>query len=231
MKHQPAYQPPQCASCPSKDQSLFRFCSCLELEKMYDGKSCTTYKRGQTVFQEGGHPLGLFCIYQGSVKLVKQASGGKEQIVRVATEGELLGYRSLLTKKRYSSTAVVVEESKLCIIPKADFDHLVHSNQQFHQALVELLCETAEDLENKMTNIAYKPVRGRIAEALVLLSQVYDDTIDLSREDLASFVGTVKETTIRTLSEFREESLIEIDNRRIRVKNLEGLVKISHLYD
>ncbi len=222
-----------CENCRSRGASLFRFCQTSELEEITEAKSCQIFKRGQELFGEGSLPLGLFCINTGSIKIVKYASGDKEQIMRIAGPGEQVGYRSLITHRRYDVSAVAAEDSRVCIVPKEVFYKLTQSNKDFYAALVEQLCTVIETTQEKMADIAYKPVRGRIAEAILLLSRrsKEEGVINLTREDLASFVGTVKETAIRTLSEFRNERLISIEGRSIRVVNFSGLEKISGLYD
>jgi CRP-like cAMP-binding protein len=224
---------PICEKCGQRSKSLLNFCAHHEIDRVNTSKTCNYYKRGQVIFQEGGMPLGFYCVNEGTVKLVKGTSDGKEQIIRLANAGDTLGYRSLLTHKHYTSSAVAAEDCKICIIPRHEFYDLINHNDNFQQAVINLLCESNEELEGKMTHIAYKPVRGRIAEALIVLSRKKEanGTISLTRGDLASLVGTVKETAIRTLSEFKQEKLIEIDNRSIKVLDLNGLVKISNLYD
>ncbi|MCS7005541.1 MAG: Crp/Fnr family transcriptional regulator [Cytophagales bacterium] len=223
-----------CERCRIRQQSLLRFCTITEINSISVSKSCNTYKRGQEIFHEGSLPLGLFCINSGSIKIVKYASGGKEQIIRIATAGELVGYRSLITRKRYTTSAIAAEDSKVCIIPKDEFYKIIQTNQVFYQAILNALVENLEKAEAKIADVAYKPVRGRIAEALLMLARSNGDdkwSVTLTREDLAGFVGTVKETAIRTLSEFRDEKLIQIDKRTIRILNPEGLERMSNLYD
>ena len=222
-----------CEKCKNSGKSLIRFCSAQEKEDINFSKTCMTYKRGETIFHNGGQPLGLYCINSGAIKLVKEASGGKEQIVRIASGGDVIGYRSLLMQERYSASAIATEDSKVCFIPKEQFAALAANNRQFYDALIKMLCEDLERTQNKMAEIAYKPIRGRVAEALIILAQMTDPqgSINLTREDLASFVGTVKETVIRTLSEFKDEKLIEIDKRNIRVLSTVGLERLSNLYD
>ncbi|TAD99122.1 MAG: Crp/Fnr family transcriptional regulator [Bacteroidetes bacterium] len=222
-----------CEKCKSVNKSLIRFCSVSELESVNYSKTCITYKRGEALFQEGAMPLGMFCISSGSIKIVKEASGGKEQIIRIAGTGDSIGYRSLIMHQRYSTSAIATEDSKVCLIPREEFTKISANNNQFYEAIMLLLCEEIENSQNKMAEIAYKPVRGRVAEALILLAQMANPQgiINLTREDLASFVGTVKETVIRTLSEFKGEHLIEIDKRCIKVLNINGLESVSGLYD
>ncbi len=227
------YSEPHCSTCKSREKSLLCACSFNELSEIDANKSFNTYKKGQVVFQEGGLPLGMYCINEGVVKLVKLGSNGKEQILRIAKQGDFLGYRSLLVNSRYRASAVAIEDTALCMVPKSSFMKLVKENTAFHEGVTKLLCDVIESADNKTTDIAYKPVRGRIAEALLMLDRTFDDReqITMTREDLASFVGTVKETAIRIISEFKNDKLIEINKRSIRVIDAEGLVKISNLYD
>jgi CRP-like cAMP-binding protein len=223
-----------CDKCKSNTCSIIKSCTPEQIDNVSTNKSCSGYKRGEALFHEGGMPLGLFCINSGSVKIIKQASGGKEQIVRIATKGDMVGYRSLLMKQRYTATAIATEDSKVCLIPREEFYKLTLENHKFYDAVIQKLCEELEDSHTKIADIAYKPVRGRLAEALLLLSQANGDNIgeiNLTRDDLASFVGTVKETAIRILAEFKDEGLIVLDKRTIKLINVAGLERISNIYD
>jgi CRP-like cAMP-binding protein len=224
---------PRCEKCGSKDNCLLNVCSTDELEQISDSKSCNFYKKGQIIFQEDSLPIGLYCLNTGMVKIVKLGSNGKEQILRIAKAGDFLGYRSLIGNTRYRASAVALEDSTACLIPKTEFSQLIRQNVNFYDGIMKMLCEVIENAETKITDIAYKPVRGRIAEALIMLDQAFADReqITLTREDLAGFVGTVKETAIRIISEFKNEKLIEINKRSIKVLNPEGLLRISNLYD
>ncbi len=224
---------PRCDTCNSRENCLFNVCTHEQLEDINATKSCNSYKKGQTIFQEGALPLGVYCINRGMAKVAKLGSNGKEQILRIAKPGDFLGYRSLLGDSRYRASAVALEDASICLIPKADFMLLLKENARFYDGMMKVLCDVIETAETKITDIAYKPVRGRIAEALILLDKAFEDReqITLTREDLAGFVGTVKETAIRIISEFKNEKLIEIDKRSIKVINPEGLMRISNLYD
>lgn len=224
---------PKCKNCKSRDDSLFSVCQISEIEQVNSAKTANLYKKGQYIFYEYAPPIGLFCISSGAVKLSKSSSNGKEQILRIARPGDFLGYRSLISKSRYTHSAIAIEDATICLIPKADFFALIRNNNQFYDSLVQTICKEADEVETKIGDIAYKPVRGRIAEALMLLAGACNDGdyITLTREDLASFVGTVKETAIRIISELREEKIIEIDKRRIRILNPEKLLAVCHLYD
>ncbi len=200
-------------------------------------KTCSAYKRGQILFQEGSKPLGIYCINEGKVKVYKYASDGKEQIIRIAKPGDFVGYCSLLSDSRYPVSAAALEDSQVCLVPKENILSLFRDNRNFNEGLVKLLCSTIENSFEKMADLAYKPVKGRMAEALLLLNQTYTNdenpkgVIAITREDLASLVGTVKETAIRVLKDFKEDNLISTDKTKIVVEDAQGLARISKLYD
>lgn len=231
------FKVPECNQCKSRVESLFHFCYLNEVDEINASKSCTAYKKGQIIFNEGSNPLGLYCINQGKIKLYRYASDGKEQIVRIAKPGDFIGYSSLLSDRKYPVTAAALEDCIVCLIPKQVLINLYKNNSRFADNLIKMLSANLDETFGKMADLAYKPVRGRIAEALLFLNAFYKDEknkkgiISLTREDLASFVGTVKETTIRILKEFKDEGLIETDKSNIIVRNVDGLLRICRLYD
>lgn len=189
------------------------------------------FTKGQVVFRIDTQPHGLYYVKSGKVKVFKHGNDGKEQILTIAVAGGFLGYKDLLADRSFTSGAVVVEDAMLVFIPKGDF-YEVFKSDDASDYFTHLLCEDLVAAEERMVSMAYKPVRGRLAESLLSLYVTYREGhgIDLSREDLASFVGTAKETVIRLLSEFKAEKLINIEGRRIEVLSIEGLNQIHNIY-
>lgn len=228
---------PDCEHCNSRKHSLFHFCHLSEVHEIEDAKTCASYNRGQIIFNEGSNPLGLFCVNEGKIKLYRHASDGKEQIVRIAKAGDFIGYSTLLSGKKYPVTAAALEDCVICQVPKSVLMKIFKQNETFSDSMIKMLSTNLDDSFGKMADLSYKPVRGRVAEALLFLNQFYKDdkniegAVVITREDLASFVGTVKETAIRVLKEFKEEKLIVTDKSEIKVLNAEGLIRISELYD
>ncbi len=212
-------------------------CQLSELAVVSLGKVSQVYQRGQVIFHKGTRPNGLYCIHQGKAKLSKVTADGKEQIVQLAKEGDVLGYQSMMANANYSASAVALSDCVVCHIPRADFMSIIEQNAQFSRALTQLLAKVLRDTEERFLHMAYKPVRERLAEALLLLHHLFQPTsptsfsIPIAREDLAALMGTAKETASRLLSDFRNEGLIETQGRRITVLNLAELTKISALYD
>ena len=230
--------PIACEACKTRGSSLFRYCHLDELGAMTGRKSCTIYKAGQVLFHEDAMPAGIYCINAGKVKLHKMGSDGKEQIIRLVKPGDIIGYRALMSDTAYSASATALEDATVCHIPRDVFFNILSDNNSVSGGLMKLLCENLEESEKKLTEMAYKPVRERLAEALLLLLKTYGDetdeepfTIALSREDLASLVGTAKETVIRLLSQFKEEKIVRTQGRKITILDKQRLTQISNMYD
>ncbi|MBH8557988.1 Crp/Fnr family transcriptional regulator [Hymenobacter negativus] len=197
-----------------------------------------SYQKGQRIFHEGSPALGLHCVNQGKIKVTKASGEGKEQIVQLAKGGDVLGFQSVLTDTRYSTSAVALEDCVVCFIPRSDFFRVWQSNVQFSTSLMQMMARALGAAEVQMLHLAYKPVRERLAGALLLLARTFrkgDEaeifSMSISREDLASLVGTAKETAIRLLSEFKEAGIIASRGSEVTILNIGELSQIAALYD
>lgn len=222
----------------SRKDSLLNCCNYSELNNLSANKSSCMYKKGQVIFNEGSKPFGLHCVHSGKIKVAKMGSDGKEQIIRLAKPGDVIGYRAMLSDSQYSASAVALDDAIVCFIPKSQFLGLINENMDFSSGLLKLLSKALGEAEDRITQMAYKPVRERLAEALLLLQNTYQEqgnadkfTIAISRDDLASIVGTAKETTIRLLSELKDEKIISTKGSSITILEPEKLFAICHLYD
>lgn len=236
MYHQP-FHIESCKTCKTRTSSIF---CCLKGELLEDldfNKNCLIVKKGQVIFQENARPLGLFCVHKGKVKISKSGNATKDQIVRFAKNGDVIGYRSILSGEMYSANATALEDSELCFIPKDAFVRLIQSNSELAFNLMNLVAKDLKNAENKITELSQKPVRERIAEALLMLLEFYgtdsEGSIDivLTREDLAGIVGTATETLIRIISDFKNDMIIESIGKKIKVINKQKLIQIAELYD
>ncbi len=211
-------------------------CSPEQAEKITVAKSCSHFKKGQNIFYEGNIPLGIHCISHGVVKLVRTNHDGKEQILRFAQAGDFLGYRALIADEPLVATAICVEDTIACFVPKKVFMEVLDENPQVSKQLLKALCHDLGVVEERIQSLAQKSVRERLAETLLFLQTTFktDEQADevipitLPREDIANIVGTATETVIRLLSEFKSDKLIELEGKKIRILNKTSLEKISH---
>jgi CRP-like cAMP-binding protein len=229
---------PECQMCPHRKNPLMSCCSPEELEFTSLNKSTQYYQKGQAIYQEGSQAQGLFCVHQGKIKLTKAAGDNKEQIVHLLREGEVVGYRALVSGTQYSHSAVALEDCVVCFVPRPDFLRLLQANQQFSTALMQLLARVLGLAEERMLDLAYKPVRERLAGALMLVQKTFHRESDalpfriaLGREDLAALVGTAKETVSRLLSEFKDAGMIATRGSQITILKPARLQELATMYD
>ncbi len=234
MKNAP--QIPECKECMLSCKRVFTVLTEAEIDRMTYEKSCNSYKKGSTIFHEGNRIHHFYCIFSGIVKMYKTGIEGKEQIVGFAQAGDIIGYRSILSKESACTTAKAIEDVILCAIPAENMFDLVENNPKFSMEIMQLACKELGEANQFLTDMSQKSVRERLAEVLIKLKETFSVDqdgflrISLTREELASLVGTATESVIRLLSEFKADKYIDINGRKIRILNEERLRKISNYY-
>jgi CRP/FNR family transcriptional regulator len=227
-----------CQACGSRSKSIFCELHSEEINALDTNKESTLYKKGQVIFNEGSRPRGLFCVNSGKIKVSKTGDEGKEHILHLAKAGDVMGYRAILSGDTYSCTATALEDSIICFVPRTHFFNMVEENGKLSMQVIKLLSEELKTAEKSITDLAQKPVRERLAEALLFLKETYgfeedEKTINvkMTREELANVIGTATESAIRLLSEMNKERIIELDGKKIKILNLQSLVRTANLYD
>jgi CRP-like cAMP-binding protein len=229
---------PSCADCQARLTNVFCLLTDEQLNSLSVEKSCNIYKKGQLVFFEGNRPTGLYCVNKGKVKVYQIGLEGKEQIIRLAKDSDILGYRSLISGEMYTASASVIEDATICFIPKKTFFELLQTNSEVSTRMMKLLSNDLKGAEKRITALAQKPVRERMAETILMLKEFYGldsekHTIkaNLSREDIANIVGTATETAIRVLSEFKSEKIINLTGKRIQIVDTDALIRAANVFD
>lgn len=224
-----------CNICLVRSDSVFSVLSQQETEELQRSKGHLIFNYGELIFKEGQYPNGIYIITQGKVKISKFGFEGREQIVRFATVGDILGYRSLISEEKYSCTAAAVSETHLCYLSQEVISKYLRSNPELGFQFMKLLATDLRNAEERSIRMAQKPVRERIAEAIILLKEVYgyeeDNStinINLKRDEIAGLAGTVRETATRLLSEFCEDEIIVVNGRKIKILDLNKLEKSAN---
>jgi len=186
------------------------------------------YMRKQTLYQEGKRPRFLYYLVKGKVKAFRTHEDGKEYITDMFSEGDFMGYSSLLEDKNYDHSAVVLEDAEVMQVPREDFLQMVYGDINVATKFIRIITQNVKEKEARLLNLAYSSLRKRVANALADLHDKYasghkDTIIDISREHIAHYVGTATESLIRTLSDFKAEKLVEIREGKIRVTDADKL--------
>ena len=185
-----------------------------------------------TLYSEGKRPKYLYYLKSGKVKAFRQHEDGKEYISNLYAPGDFIGYLPLLENKSYDDSAEILEEAELLQIPKDEFLQAVYNDMTIAGRFIKLIAQNVQEKEERLLQLAYGSLRKRVAKALVDIHQKFNkeaaakSPLNISREDLAHYVGTATESLIRTLSDFKAEKLIEIKDGKIVISNLE---KLQHL--
>lgn len=165
---------------------------------------------------------------QGKVKIFTRGDEGKEQIIHIAKEGEIIGFRAMFSGEPYKVSASTLEESNICFIGKEDFLNMIDENPSLRNGIIKELSKELGDRAIFITNLAQKSVRERLAFALLILGDIYGkEQINLTREDMANFVGTATETLIRLLKDLKDDGMIEIHTRKLEIINKEKLIQLA----
>jgi CRP-like cAMP-binding protein len=227
-----------CEDCLSRECLFKESLSIEKLNRLDSIKNIIRYNKGQYIFHEGAQPSGIYCIQEGKVKIVKLGSGGKEQIIYLSKDGDVFGVKEMLSKSEYSTSSTALEDSYICHIPKVDFFYFLEDDLAFSKKVREHLCFIQDRIEEKILILTQKSVRERLAIHLLDLNKNFGLSIhnspsfinvSLSRDDLASLVGTATETVIRLMSEFKKAGILSLKEKKITIINQPALRKIAGL--
>lgn len=203
------------------------------LKTITEDRNIQHYKKRQIIYTEGQQPKCLYFIKAGKVKVFKTNDDGKELVTNIYTEGDFFGYNAILEESIYSESAQAIELTEAAIIPATEFKSLLSNSREVLLKFIHLLANNVTERENQLVGLAYNSLRKKVADALLAIYRKYkkddapDAAISIGRENLANFTGTAKESVIRTLSDFKDEKLIDIKDGDIVILNrrkLENMV-------
>lgn len=221
-------------NCDLNSCSLCRGCLKEWLPALDANRHTYDFKKGEKICMEGMPVTGIYFLLSGKAKVHKKW-GDKELIIRFAGPGDILGHRGLGKELVYPISATAIEPGSACFISLDFFFATLKVNHQYSYNLLMFFAEELQESEKRMRNLAHMPVKGRLAYALVRLQEVFGLTetgyinLTLSKQDLASYVGTAYETVFRTMNEMAEEQLIAMQDKKISITNKEALLNIINI--
>lgn len=219
-----------------KDIQIFNKLLPEEQHEVLEHRTCKTLKRSTVIFREQTRISGAYLIHNGIVKIYKTGIDGKEQILRFAQKGDMIGYRSVISEELACTTSQVLQDAEVSFVPESVIKRLAAQNSRFSMGLMRTACQELGEANSYILNIAQKTVRERLAEILLILKQDFGVTDDqhlmiaLTREELANLIGTATESVIRLLSEFKQDELIELNGRKIKLLNEAMLQRRANMF-
>jgi CRP-like cAMP-binding protein/CheY-like chemotaxis protein len=203
------------------------------IDKLSEQYAVEGYDKKQMLYQEGKRPRFLYYLLKGKVKAYKSHEDGKEYITNLYSDGDFIGYTALIEDSNYDDSATILEDAEIMMIPKDDFLQMVYSDISIASKFIHIVTQNVKEKEERLLNLAYSSLRKRVAKALVDIVGKFNlkeqtNPIEISREDIAQYVGTATESLIRTLSDFKAEKLIDIKSGKIIVNNVDKLKNLLY---
>lgn len=216
-----------------KSSSLFDYLNRSEADLVKRKMSRREFKKGEYLFREKSYSRGVYIVRKGKVKIFTINSDGKQSIVYIYKKGDYFGYRPLIADEPHPVSAVAMDNVVISFIPQDTFRIILQSPHIASEVMKTLSREFSVWI-NKMTIFTHYGVKKRVALALLIFNMVYrqsDDKnrvvyISISKEDFAAFVGTARETVIRTLKMFKDEGIIKSVGTKIVILKPRTLISM-----
>lgn len=216
--------------------SIFSILQEEQLAEITDEINRKEYKKGDMLFFEGDISDKLYLINKGKIKIFKYTKDGKEQILYILSEGDFIGDMSLIKKDEFKFNAQAIEDTNICILTKDDFDNILLKNPDIALRILQVIYDRVVTLENLIQRLGTKDIEARLAGLLLSFikdfgtpkNKIVELEIPLSREDMANYIGSTRETVSRKLSSLQDEGIIELKgNRKIIIKDLTSLEDLA----
>ncbi len=207
-----------------------------ERQFVRNNHSIQRFKKNEIIHCEGDTPTHMMIIESGKVKVFKEGVGSRAQIIRMLKPGEHFGYRAIIANQKHNTNVAAVESTNIYLIKADIFLSILKHNNAFCYRFLEELASDLGMSDARTVNLTQKHIRGRLAEALLMLKKNYgmeEDgatiSIYLSREDLANLSNMTTSNAIRTLSTFVNEQVLAMDGRKLKIIDEERLIRISKM--
>ncbi|MCX2680425.1 Crp/Fnr family transcriptional regulator [Galbibacter sp. EGI 63066] len=217
-----------CHNCENHECLIKRNLSALEGCDLISKKNNIRCKKGQQFIIERAPVNGLFFLFKGCVKVFRTGINGREQIVRLAKAGEIIGHRGFGTEEYYSIGAIALEDSELCYFSKDNLQQTLLSHSKFAYDLMLFYANELNRSENKVKTISQMTVRERVIDSVLYLHRKFGVTngflnLTLSRKEYADYAGTTEEQVIRVISVLKKENLLMAKGKKIGITDLQLL--------
>ncbi|WP_395626286.1 response regulator [Daejeonella sp.] len=204
-----------------------------ELKKIIAERKVKYLRKKQIIYYEGDSISGIYLILSGKVKAIKLNDDGREFVTGMYGPEDYIGIQAMLSGDQYNETVEAIEDTAICLLPKETVNQLLDNYTDIGQKFIKVLSSNLIEKEEQLLQLAYHSVRKRMAEILLRLVKSSVDagdelTIRISREDLASMAGMATETVSRTLSDFKDEIIIEKKGSLIQILDQSKLLKMKN---
>ncbi|HHU92316.1 MAG TPA: Crp/Fnr family transcriptional regulator [Halanaerobiaceae bacterium] len=211
-----------------KNYTLFSRMDLKHLEEISELLESRSFPGGTTIFMEGEKGENVYFLKNGRVKALKSNAEGEEQILEILEAGDVFGEVVLFGIEEYPATTIAMEDVELLFLSRSKFKDYYYQNPEIGWGMLHEMAIKLRNAQSKIKNLGLRDTKGRVATLLLELYHKFGDknkefTLELNRQEMASILGTTRETVSRTLSEFKNEGIIDLVGNKVMIKDLEGL--------
>jgi CRP-like cAMP-binding protein len=204
-----------------------------QIKRINANSYLVSHKKEEVIFRQNSPISYIQFVKSGLVKVYREGDKEKTVIVKIVSAGSFLGILSVFHDSRYHYSASALEDTNVIYVNLATFKEIVGENGKYAIFLLNTVSIEAMHLLQKVINVSQKQVTGRLAEVLLYFSTtIYKSnkyTLPVSRIELSELISTTKESISRTLTEFKNDKIIEIDDKKIEIKSPDLLQILSRL--
>lgn len=219
-----------CINCEKQAQCFSKLIS-TEIAFLNKNKTHLKYKKGENVCKQGAFASYLLYISDGLVKVYLEDSSNKNINLKILNTKDFIGFSSIYGDNTYHYSAIALKDSEICLIEKESFKKLLENNGNFASDIIKQYCENEKQLFFKIQSLSNKQMHGRLADTLLYLNNNDFSSENifslLSRKDIAEFAGLSTESTVRLLTELKNDGIIGINGKSIEIVDVDRLVRIS----
>jgi CRP/FNR family transcriptional regulator, polysaccharide utilization system transcription regulator len=217
-----------------RKNSLFFPLSQKEKETIIHHYSVARVKKGAALFKSGEKSRGVICLVSGKAKVYRLGIAGREHIIRLIRPGDQIGFQNILNESHWTASSLALEDVDIITIEKQTIIRILKTNADLAFNIGGIISQELAESYDKMVSLTQKHVRGRLAESILMIGEIYGYEADgktlsahLSRNDIAHLSNMTTSNAIRTLSSFSNEGLIKIKSKNISILDFPGLSRIS----
>ena len=204
-----------------------------EINQLKSSGKTISFSKKDVIFRQGTLTSHVMYLESGLVKLFKHGRNDRSIILKIATPGYFIGLISIFGDDTFQYSATAIEDSSVFFIDINTFNSVLENNGKYSVYLLKEVCKDNLNIFDRITSQYQKQLPGKIADIILYFSEyIYNSDIfefPLSRNELAELAGTTKESFIRTLTEFKNDKIIEIDGKLIKIKSVDIIKTLSRL--
>jgi CRP-like cAMP-binding protein len=204
-----------------------------ELSLLDANSNIVVYNKKEVIFRQNTRTSHIMCVKSGLVKIYKEGRNNRYIMLKIAVENEFIGLMSIYGGDMHQFSASAIQTSEICFIDINIFNRILKTNGDFSSHIISQLSRDGLFIFDRLMSQSHKQLPGRIADVILYFSEIifnsHEFEFPLTRRELAELAGTTKESFIRTLAEFKNDKIIDLDGSRVKINSLKIIRTLSEL--